>query len=227
MVEKAVIAERAKGTSWEVIGDILGGVSKSAAQKRWGTVVARWRESADVAPRKLPAYVPDDLAEFSAAYDELDGAWKQATEIVARQPLLADLNNATVALSGSPGGHTGTGILAARRFREAQDHDAVRARGAQAVEAILAQEEQARDAFRRATAGLPENGRDNPENADRAIEPNAAWAEYRRARARDSRRANAQWAYAEFHRPELTLEERVTRLENAFKDLLRDELERP
>ncbi|MER6367429.1 hypothetical protein ABT255_03450 [Streptomyces mirabilis] len=218
MVEKAVIAERAKGTSWEVIGDILGGVSKSAAQKRWGTVVARWRESADIAPRKLPAYVPDDLAEFSAAYDELDGAWKQATEIVARQPLLADLNNATVALSGSPGDNTGTGILhlsaarqtgeimslveAARRFREIQDHDAVRARGAQAVEAILAQEERAPDAFR-------------------------SLAKYRRDYSRESRRRDVERAYAEFQRPGLTLEERVTRLESAFEDLLTDELERP
>ncbi|MCX4406444.1 MULTISPECIES: hypothetical protein [unclassified Streptomyces] len=289
VVERAVIAERAKGTSWEVIGEILGGVSKSAAHKRWGTTVARWRESAEIA-RRLPDAPPDDLVDFSLAYDELEGAWKQATEIVDRQPLLADLNNATVALSGSPGVRTGTGnqqnfhslpaarlcaqepdsrqineirslldeVLRARTaekwdaaralgaqaveafltqdrptagadpVRDAQDLDAVRARGAQAVDAILAQEERAL-ALPRATDGLPEDGRDNPENADRELEPHAAWAvgKYRRDYSRESRRRNVERAYAEFQRQGLTLGERVTRLENAFEDLLTDELERP
>lgn len=171
-MEKAVISERAKGTSWEVIGEILGGVSKSAAQKRWGTVVAQWRESADVDPGKLPAYVPDDLAEFSTAYDELDEAWKQATKIVDRQPLLADLNNATAALSGSLGVHSSTGDQqnthyfpvirycaqepgahqndelvslweVATRVREAQDLDVLLARRGYAPDAIWARDTQA------------------------------------------------------------------------------------
>ncbi|MFF3654882.1 hypothetical protein [Streptomyces olivochromogenes] len=276
VVEKAVIAERMKGTSWEVIGEVLGGVSKSAAQKRWGAVVARWRDSTPIDRRKLPPYIREDLVEFAVAYPELDDAWHQATEIVVRQPLLTDLNNAAVALSGSPGVHTGTGsqqiyrplpaachcaqepevasrarvqaweaaldqgaaaveaFLSRDRLaadadpvRDAQDLDAVRARGSQAVNAILAEEKRVQDAFRRARADLPEDGRDNPENADRKLEPHAAPAasERRRYSTKNSRRREFERVRAELQRQELTLEERVTRLERAFEDLWTDALE--
>lgn len=240
VVEKAVITERAKGTSWEVIGEILGGVSKSAAQKRWGTAVARWRESADIDPRKLPPFVPDDLAEFSVAYDELDGAWKQATEIVDRQPLLADLNNATVALSGSPGVHTGTGSQHNHYFRAARlcegEPDS---RQTDEVMSLLeaasrAQHDRGLDVVRllgalaiRASHSA-EEWRDNPENTNREQEPRASAAmggKYRRDYSRKSRRRNLARAQDEFRASQqgLTLEERVTRLECAFEDLLADE----
>ncbi|MEU9271957.1 hypothetical protein AB0E04_42125 [Streptomyces sp. NPDC048251] len=101
LVDQAVIAERMKDTSWETIGEVLGGVTKSAAQKRFGPRVKDWGDN----PRRLAALgnigLPKRELDFGVAYAQLEDEWKAAGEIVAAQDLLAELTNATTALSGA------------------------------------------------------------------------------------------------------------------------------
>ncbi|WP_307160599.1 hypothetical protein [Streptomyces rishiriensis] len=101
LVDQAVIAERMKDTSWETIGEVLGGVTKSAAQKRFGPRVNDWGDN----PRRLAALgnigLPKRELDFGVAYAQLEDEWKAAGEIVAAQDLLAKLTNATTALSGA------------------------------------------------------------------------------------------------------------------------------
>ncbi|MEV5903402.1 hypothetical protein [Streptomyces sp. NPDC052127] len=260
LVETAVIAERAKGTSWEVIGEVLGGVSKSAAQKRWGQVIAKWRETNEGHPYERHPFARLEFLEFAVANDELQEAWQKVTEVVERQPVLEGLNNATVALSGSPGVHSGTEsqqiythlpaarlcaqdpdidaakakslLEAARRFVEdAQDRE-IRARGVQAVEEILARDGDRPIGHRKSAeapgrhAEDPAEGGTNP--VDHTLSPRplswAAGSKYRRDYTVESRRRGVQRAQAEFRAAQtLTLEERVTRLERIFEDLLIDE----
>ncbi|MFD0208929.1 hypothetical protein ACFVH9_07315 [Streptomyces hirsutus] len=101
LVEQAVVAERIKGTSWDVIGDVLGGVTKSAAQKRYGTRVERWKvNQPDLQSALGNSGLPRSVIELGLAYGGLKEGWKAAGEIVVAQGLLAELTNATTALSG-------------------------------------------------------------------------------------------------------------------------------
>lgn len=100
LVEQAVIAERAKGTSWETIGKVLDGVTKSAAQKRYGARYEAWTNSPEMR-RALGAYgIPKYDIEVGLPYGVLRDEWKAAGQIVDAQGLIAELNNATTALSG-------------------------------------------------------------------------------------------------------------------------------
>ncbi|WP_327187906.1 hypothetical protein [Streptomyces sp. NBC_01334] len=99
LLEQAVVAERIRGTSWDTIGEVLGGVTKSAVQKRYGTFVTEWIEhnvdfedAPDGSPRQLPLF-PD-------AYEALWTKWKRAADIIAAQDVIAELANATTAVSG-------------------------------------------------------------------------------------------------------------------------------
>ncbi|MFH8241398.1 hypothetical protein [Streptomyces sp. NPDC018321] len=100
LVEQAVIAERAKGSSWDTIGAVLGGVSKSAVQKRYGTRVERWKIRDDVQTALGSLGLPRQDIEAGVAHRHLKDEWKFAAEIVGTQGLLNELNNATSALSG-------------------------------------------------------------------------------------------------------------------------------
>ncbi|WP_157846402.1 hypothetical protein [Streptomyces anulatus] len=64
LLKEAVIAERVRGTSWEVLAEALG-VTSEEAEKEWGGAEARWRRETPVTSvyRKDPGY-------FAAAADE-------------------------------------------------------------------------------------------------------------------------------------------------------------
>lgn len=47
VLTRAVIAERARGTSWADIGEALGGVSRQAAQERYRVHIADWERGLD------------------------------------------------------------------------------------------------------------------------------------------------------------------------------------
>lgn len=99
LLDQAVVAERLRGTSWETIGGVLDGVTKSAAQKRYGVHVNEW-----VVQNVQPVEVDDEklkLPDFPKAYEHLLNRWKGVGEVVASQDLLAELSNATTAVSGA------------------------------------------------------------------------------------------------------------------------------
>ncbi|MGW6275450.1 hypothetical protein [Streptomyces sp. NPDC055060] len=104
LVDQAVIAERHRDTSWEEIGAALGGLSKSAAHKRYGKLVSEWGEQVDGVDVVDEDEGPQDLNSlFSIAYALVEQTWQEADSIVRAQDLLAELNNATLAVSGSHG----------------------------------------------------------------------------------------------------------------------------
>jgi hypothetical protein len=104
LVEQAVVAERAKDTSWETIGEVLDGVTKSAAQKRFGSRVTSWKGTTEVTSRitsQMETGTSEAEAEFAVAYEQLTERWMAAGETVAAQDLIAHLSNATTAVSGA------------------------------------------------------------------------------------------------------------------------------
>lgn len=104
LLEQAVIAERQRDTSWEQIGQALGGLSKSAAHKRYGPLLAEWAEHYDGTTTEDEDSGKESLgpdAPFVVAYQLVEWTWKEAEEIIDDQDLLAALRNATVAASGA------------------------------------------------------------------------------------------------------------------------------
>ncbi len=103
LVEQAVVTERSKGTSWDVIGEELGGVTKSAAQKRYGARVERWKSELSEAKLSLPpvGQMRTQDLEIGLAYGTLKDGWQTAGAIVGTQGLSDAMNNATTTLSGS------------------------------------------------------------------------------------------------------------------------------
>ncbi|MFD4553551.1 hypothetical protein ACFWP5_04370 [Streptomyces sp. NPDC058469] len=238
LLEKAVITERAKGTSWEVIGEVLGGVSKSAAQKRWGTTVGKWRESAEADPR----YDPSDGPAFSKlllASSELEEAWQGANEIVQRQPLLADLNNATAALSGSPDANA-DGERQANWYRATRlshlvpplSSDTSESTKAWLAAACVASQHELSDLDRAALLNTCSRHRD-PDVRTYTLRLLAEWSRHQESTQRHSvgglnhQLPDDAVDLRERHPKKLTLEERVTNLERAFGHLLSEQAEGP
>lgn len=64
LMQEAVVAERVRGTSWEILAEALG-VSPEEAEKEWSGAEARWRRATPVTSvyRKDPGY-------FAAAADK-------------------------------------------------------------------------------------------------------------------------------------------------------------
>jgi hypothetical protein len=103
LLEQAVIAERARNTSWDQIGQALGGLSKSAAHKRYGSVYNEWNVHLDgtsTEDEDTGAEILGEYANFDIAYALLERTWGEIDEVVADQELLYDLRNATLAASG-------------------------------------------------------------------------------------------------------------------------------
>jgi hypothetical protein len=101
--DQAVIAERARNTSWEQIGQALGGLSKSAAHKRYGNVYSEWSAHLDGTSSEdedTGAEILGEYADFDIAYALLERTWGEIDEVVTDQELLYDLRNATLAASG-------------------------------------------------------------------------------------------------------------------------------
>lgn len=103
LLEQAVIAERARNTSWDQIGQALGGLSKSAAHKRYGNVYSEWGAHLDgtsTEDEDTGTEILGEYADFDIAYALLERTWGEIDEVVADQELLYDLRNATLAASG-------------------------------------------------------------------------------------------------------------------------------
>lgn len=47
VLDRAVVAERARGVSWAEIGEVLGGVSRQAAQERFRVRITEWEKGLD------------------------------------------------------------------------------------------------------------------------------------------------------------------------------------
>lgn len=104
LLEQAVIAERQRDTPWEQIGQALGGLSKSAAHKRYGAIVNEWAAHYDGTSTEDENTGEEALgpaAPFVVAYRLVERTWKEAEKIIDDQDLLAALRNATIAASGT------------------------------------------------------------------------------------------------------------------------------
>ncbi|MFJ1551165.1 hypothetical protein [Streptomyces sp. NPDC088246] len=88
-VTAAVIAERVRGTSWEVIGEATR-MSAAEAEEKWGGSEARWRRAsrADDLYRKKPG----TYAASADRYITTDKPYQFRT--VTRRPLSASLDAA-------------------------------------------------------------------------------------------------------------------------------------
>ncbi|MGW3560032.1 N-6 DNA methylase [Streptomyces sp. NPDC000963] len=102
LLEQAVIAERERGTSWEKIGQAIGGQSKSAAHKRYAPALTEHLECVDVTTvededsgQEVPIF-----HRFLLAYGLLENTWNEVKQIVESQDVLDHLREATVAASG-------------------------------------------------------------------------------------------------------------------------------
>ncbi|MGW5569524.1 hypothetical protein ACWEWD_39750 [Streptomyces tendae] len=92
LVEQAVVAERLKETSWEVIGETLNGVSKSAAQKRFGPRFTAWvKETTPRDPLGEPYGTLSELLRVDALH-QLADEWAAAARIVETQQSIAELS---------------------------------------------------------------------------------------------------------------------------------------
>ncbi|WP_428950981.1 hypothetical protein [Streptomyces sp. cg35] len=104
LLEDAVIAERMRDTSWERIGLELGGVSKSAAHKRFAGVVSNFQDVLDGGRRDIrDAETGLDVmghsnVRFLTAHQDVLNSWSTVREIVDDQAILADLHGAAVAV---------------------------------------------------------------------------------------------------------------------------------
>lgn len=79
LVEKAIIFERERGTSWAELGEVLD-ISKQAAQQRHGQALEDWREGVNHAltvseGRLVFAHVPGEGGEAPAEVAERLDAW--------------------------------------------------------------------------------------------------------------------------------------------------------
>ncbi|MFI2215198.1 hypothetical protein [Streptomyces sp. NPDC020141] len=85
----AVIAERVRGTSWEVIAEAAG-VTAEEAEQKWGGTERRWRRATPVTSvhRKDPGF-------FAARADEYITTDKPRVHAAVRRPLSASLDAAT------------------------------------------------------------------------------------------------------------------------------------
>jgi hypothetical protein len=95
LVEMAVATEREKGTSWETIGEVLDGVTKSAAQKRYGAKIAALQEDTD-----NPGDDP-----FVYMHGRLELGWANIARTVKDHDTIRHLSTVTAAVTGtgSPG----------------------------------------------------------------------------------------------------------------------------
>jgi hypothetical protein len=89
LLEAAVIAERANGTSWEVIGEALS-VTRSTAHGRVSGSVDSFFEAGE------PETARDKAGE------NLDGAWDKIAEQLSRHTLLSDVQQVAEHLSSPP-----------------------------------------------------------------------------------------------------------------------------
>ena len=79
LVEKAVVFERESGTSWTVLGEVLG-ISKQGAQQKYGALVDDWAEALDqsthpTANGPATVYVPGEGSESPVQHAEQLDAW--------------------------------------------------------------------------------------------------------------------------------------------------------
>ncbi|MFB7478923.1 hypothetical protein ACFUEM_02910 [Streptomyces anulatus] len=109
LLEQAVIAERARDTSWERIGRSLGGVTKSAAHKRFGAKATAYsleiaNGAFDVYDERDTSGVPEPINDFidpfDVAYGELEDCWRMAAGVIHDQRELALLGNVRQAVQG-------------------------------------------------------------------------------------------------------------------------------
>ncbi|MFF7290219.1 hypothetical protein [Streptomyces griseorubiginosus] len=100
LMDLAAVAERAKGTSWEAIGEAVGGITKSAAQKRFGQQFSEWY-GALAPPEVAPRYDGDKEFLFHDAHNKLEEGWRSADQIIQAQDVLSELSNVSAAVSGS------------------------------------------------------------------------------------------------------------------------------
>ncbi|AEN10766.1 MULTISPECIES: hypothetical protein [unclassified Streptomyces] len=105
LLEQAVIAERERGTSWERIGQALGGQSKSAAHKRYAPALTEHLECVDATTVEDEDSGEELLVShsFLVPYGLLENTWNEAKQIVESQEALDHLREATVATSGDAG----------------------------------------------------------------------------------------------------------------------------
>ncbi|MCX5216111.1 hypothetical protein OG689_44055 [Kitasatospora sp. NBC_00240] len=107
LLAQAVVADRARGNSWDEIGAALG-VTRSTAHGRYGTTYRRWA--------KHPVAGVDQVAE---AVWELDQLWDGIQELAAEHGLQVNI----------PGAHqpseTSAVTFAGHTDREAEQHDVV------------------------------------------------------------------------------------------------------
>ncbi|MEN8655507.1 hypothetical protein ABCR94_34275 [Streptomyces sp. 21So2-11] len=66
LIEGAVVAERVRGTSWEILAEALG-VTPEEAQGQWGRPETRWRRKTPVTSvyRKDPGYYAAEADEYT------------------------------------------------------------------------------------------------------------------------------------------------------------------
>ncbi|MFH8483994.1 hypothetical protein [Streptomyces longisporoflavus] len=135
LVDQAVIAERQRDTSWEQIGAALGGLSKSAAHKRYGTLVTEWAEYLDTTTTDDEDSQGQNIlaSPFSIAYALVERTWKEADSVIHAQELLEELNNATVAVSGAAEMTTDDFLSAFEKIDKSQFYAAVRKAAARAA----------------------------------------------------------------------------------------------
>ncbi|MGY1437053.1 hypothetical protein [Streptomyces reniochalinae] len=123
LLEQAVIAERQRDTSWEQVGEALGGLSKSAAHKRYGAAVNDWASHYDGTSTEDEVSGQEVFgrnSSFVVAYRLVERTWEEAEEIVDDQELLADLREATTAASGAGSPWSGSHVSAPDRDDEEQ-----------------------------------------------------------------------------------------------------------
>ncbi|MFJ4063656.1 hypothetical protein [Streptomyces albogriseolus] len=87
LVDLAVAAEREKGTSWESIGEVLDGVTKSAVQKRYGRKVLAWHDRGEKSGQD----------HFGYLHEQLEHGWRAVTRIANARGVINDLAAATAA----------------------------------------------------------------------------------------------------------------------------------
>ncbi|MGW0573738.1 toll/interleukin-1 receptor domain-containing protein [Streptomyces tauricus] len=91
LVDVAVAAERGKGTSWETIGEVLDGVSKSAAQKRFGGKIAAMLGD--------PGHLHSEA--FGRMRKRLEQGWANVARTMMDHDTITNLSAATTAVTGT------------------------------------------------------------------------------------------------------------------------------
>ncbi|MFF6794370.1 hypothetical protein ACFY9C_35480 [Streptomyces filamentosus] len=88
LLKDAVITERARGTSWEILAEVLG-MSVEEAEKAWGAVETRWRRQTPVT-----SVYRKDPGSYAATADMyiVTGAWVHGPS--EGRPLSASLDAA-------------------------------------------------------------------------------------------------------------------------------------